>query len=107
MFNKNLIFNRTCYVSNNWKKSLRNREIAKNNYRLSGDMKKAKAFVKLIQNRSIVKNNPSLTFFETVIYSRDTLSVAHLSKRASDLLYAKLFKDYMYIINEKSLLNWV
>ncbi len=38
----------TKYLAKTWQQALRSREITKNNYRVTGDMKKAKAFTRMV-----------------------------------------------------------
>ena len=48
MFQKIINKYQTTYSANNWEKTIKNREVAKNNFRATGDIKKAKAFVNSI-----------------------------------------------------------
>jgi len=97
MFNKYVKNVPNYYVSHNWKKTLRNREIAKNNYRLSGDIKKANAFVKLVQNCSVKRNTVYHTFFETVIYSNDTNSVPLLPVFTFNFVFSNSILEFNLI----------
>ena len=60
--------------ANNWQQTIRTREIAKNNYRVTGDVKKAKAFIK-----SVTTYKPHTHFAEHgehVIFSNERLALA-------------------------------
>jgi hypothetical protein len=62
------------YSANNWEQTIKNREVAKNNYRATGDIKKAKAFV-----NSVVMYKPHTHFVEHgehVIFSNQGLALA-------------------------------
>ena len=59
--------------SHTWQKALRQREIEKNNFRAIGDIKKAKAFVKMVNNFTFKTELEK--FGEQLIFSSDSLAV--------------------------------
>ena len=65
--------NKQQYLAKTWQQTLRKREIEKNNYRVTGDLKKAKIFVSLVSNFTFPPMDNQA--FEHVIFSSDTLAV--------------------------------
>ena len=65
--------NQLQFISNTWQQKLRNREMTKNNYRATGNIKKARAFVRMVQNMKSNYPNKMVLNSEHVIYSRDSL----------------------------------
>ena len=57
-----------------WQKTLRNKEVAKNNYQVNGDIKKAKAFVSMASHYTFEPVSPEP--LEHIIFSYDKLTVA-------------------------------
>jgi len=57
-------------LANTWQQSLRNRQIAKNNFQVHGDIKKANAFVQMVANYSFVPVEKSSN--EKIIFSLDS-----------------------------------
>lgn len=57
----------TRYFSKTWQVALRKREIEKNNFRATGDIKKAKIFVKMVEN--ITFHTELTNFVETMEYT--------------------------------------
>ena len=60
------------YLAKTWQQTLRKREITKNNYHATGDIKKAKAFVTMISNFTFQTNTRDS---EHVIFSSDAIAV--------------------------------
>lgn len=63
----------TQYLARTWQKSIRQREVERNNYHVTGDLKKAKNFVILVSNYTF-PSEPRATF-EQLIFSCEKLAV--------------------------------
>jgi hypothetical protein len=61
------------HFSKTWQQALKRREIEKNNYHATGDIKKAKAFVAMVSNFTFPIKNEQET--EHVIFSSEALAV--------------------------------
>lgn len=61
----------TRYLARTWQQALKKKELAKNNYRATGDLKKAKAFVNTIMNYA--PHTHFVSHGEHVIFSNDRL----------------------------------
>lgn len=73
MFYTALIKNQLHYSAQTWQQTLKNREIAKNNFRVTKDMRKAKAFVSAVTNFTF--SNEVTLVKEFIIFSSDLLAV--------------------------------
>lgn len=71
MFNTYIKNYQTKYLSKTWLQVLRKREVKKNNYRVSGSIKKAKAFVRMVNNFTFETDFAKLG--EQIIFSSDSL----------------------------------
>ena len=61
------------YFAKTWQQTLRRREIQRNNYRVTGDLKKAKAFVTMLSSFTFRPMNNHSS--EHVIFSKDALAI--------------------------------
>ena len=59
----------TRYFSKTWQLALRKREIEKNNFHATGNLKKAKAFVRMVENFTFHTNSHFVDFAEAVEYT--------------------------------------
>ena len=64
--------NQSQFLARTWQKALQKREMQKNSYRATGDIKKAKAFVKMVSNFSFKTDFERAT--EHVIFSSEALA---------------------------------
>jgi len=70
IFNKN---QQSQNLSRTWQQAMKNREIAKNNYHATGDLKQAKDFVKMVSNFRFENTFEKLS--EHVIFSTEDLAI--------------------------------
>jgi hypothetical protein len=61
------------FLAKTWQKALRQREIEKNNFHATGDIKKAKAFVKMVNNFTFKTDFSKLG--EQIIFSSESLVI--------------------------------
>ena len=61
------------YLAKTWQQALKQREIEKNNYRVTGDLKKAKSFVSLVSNFTFPETDNHAS--EHVIFSAYAFTV--------------------------------
>lgn len=61
------------YLSQTWKQALQKREMEKNNYHMTGNLKKAKAFVKMVGDFTF--QTDFAKFGEQIIFSSDSLVI--------------------------------
>jgi hypothetical protein len=65
------------YHSQTWQQALRKKEVEKNSYRFTDNIKKAKAFAKILNNFTFCSDFKE--FGEQIIFSRDLLDVPLLT----------------------------
>jgi hypothetical protein len=66
----------TRHLSKTWQLALKRREIEKNNFRATGDLKKAKAFVKMFENfRFHIDFVDFVQTVEHIVFPADSLTI--------------------------------
>ena len=61
------------HFAKTWQKTLKSREIMKNNYHIYGDLKRAKIFVAMVNNVSFCTNSKQIS--EQVVFLNQQLTV--------------------------------
>jgi hypothetical protein len=74
MFYTNTKNYQTKHLAKTWQNALQKREIEKNNYHVTGDIKKAKAFVRMVENFTF-KTDDFTQLVEKTIFSNDLLTI--------------------------------
>jgi hypothetical protein len=63
----------TKHLAKTWQNALQKREVERNNYHVTGDIKKAKAFVRMVENFTFKTDFSQLV--EQTIFSNDLLTI--------------------------------
>ena len=74
MFYTNTKNYQTRHLAKTWQYALQKREVERNNYRITGDIKKAKAFVRMVENFTFKKEFSNSD--EQTIFSKDPFAIS-------------------------------